>query len=77
VLPLADFNTSYFGVDSTGVAGTNSAKISSVSGAVGSFNPSTVLDITMTADNGTVKALPSALSTDQTSFSDAWYSPGP
>ena len=33
VLPLADFNTTYLGVDSTGVAGTNSAKTSGVSGA--------------------------------------------
>jgi hypothetical protein len=77
VLPLADFNTTSFGVDYTDIAGTNNAVVAGASGPVGSFNPSDVFTITMTADNGAIKALPSALSTDKTSFSDAWYSPGP
>jgi hypothetical protein len=77
VLPLADFITTYFGSDYTGVSGTNDAVVASGSGPIGSFNPSDIFAITMTDDNGMVKALPSALSTDKTSFSDAWYRPGP
>jgi hypothetical protein len=77
VLPLADFNTTSFGVDYTDIAGTNNAVVAGASGPVGSFNPSHVFIITMTADNSAIKALPSVLSTDKTSFSDTWYSPGP
>lgn len=77
VLPLADFNTTSFGLDYTGVTATNDAVVAGVSGSVGSFNPSDVFAITMTADNGAVKALPSAISSDKTSFSNTWYSPGP
>ena len=77
VLPLADFNTTSFGVDYTGITGTNDAVVVGARGPIGSFNPSDVFTITMTADNGAIKALPSALSSDKTSFSDTWYSPGP
>ena len=77
VLPLANFNTASFGADYTGVTGTNDAVIGNTSGSIGSFNPSDVFTITMTADNGATKAQPSALSTDQTSFTDNWDSPGP
>jgi hypothetical protein len=78
VLPLADFNTVSFGVDHTAVKGTNDAVIGDASGPIGSFNPSNVFTITMTTDKGgATKAQPSALSTDKTSFTDAWYSAGP
>ena len=72
VLPLADFNTSSFGVD-----GTNDATIGNTVGAIGSFSPSDVFAITMTADNGATKAQPSPLASDKASFIDTWYSPGP
>jgi hypothetical protein len=77
VLPLANFNNASFGLDNTNVLATNNAVVGGASGPMGSFSPSDVFAITMTADNGAIKALPSALSSDETSFTDAWYSPGP
>jgi hypothetical protein len=77
VPPLADFNNAGFGVDNTGIISTNNASIAGATGPIGSFNPADVLAITMTADNGATKALPSALSTDKTSFTDMWFNPGP
>ena len=78
VLPLADFNTIYLGSDYTGQADTCSATVGSATGPIGlpAFNPN--LDsITMDTNAGVVKAAPSALSTDGTSFAIAWMNPGP
>jgi hypothetical protein len=69
ILPLADFGTVLFGKDSTGIAGTCSAADSSAHGPIGSF--STIEEITM-EKNSVKEAIPSALSTDGTSFSVNW-----
>jgi hypothetical protein len=71
-LPLADFGTVLFGDDSTGVSGTNYATDSTTSGAIGAF-PS-IEEITMATSGGTKEAVPSALSSDGTSFSVTWAS---
>ncbi len=76
ILPLADFGTVSWGVDYTGVSGTNYATIGGVTGAIGSFG-SNVQQITMVTASGTVKASPSSLSTDGTSFTVTWSSAGP
>lgn len=78
VLPLADFGTVNFGLDATGVASTCYATVSGVTGPIGSFTSSSVHSITMVNSAGTqTKASPSALSSDQTSFSVSWASSGP
>lgn len=76
ILPLADFGTVSLGADTTGVASTCTATVGGVTGAIGSFG-SNVQSITMVTSSGAVKAQPSALSTDGTSFSVTWKSAGP
>lgn len=76
ILPLADFGTVSFGADTTGVASTCTATVGGVSGAVGSFG-SGVQSITMVTSSNAIKASPSALSSDGTSFSVTWKSAGP
>ncbi len=76
ILPLADFGTVSFGVDTTGVASTCTATIAGATGAIGAFG-SSVQSITMVTSTGAVKASPSSLSTDGTSFSVSWKSAGP
>lgn len=76
ILPLADFGTVGFGTDSTGVGSTCTATIGGVSGTIASFGTN-VQSISMVTSSGAVKASPSALSTDGTSFSVAWKSSGP
>jgi hypothetical protein len=76
VLPLANFGTSYFGVDATGVASTSYAAIGGLSLSIGSFG-SSLQSITMVTKSGAVKAQPSALSSDGTSFLVTWKSSGP
>ncbi len=76
ILPLADFGTVNFGADTTGVASTCTATVGGVSGAIGSFGAN-VQSITMVTSSNAVKAQPSALSTDGTSFSVTWKSAGP
>lgn len=70
MLTLADFGTSVFGKDSTGIAGTNTATLGTQTGPIGSF-PS-FFQITMVDSSGNPKAVPSILSSDETSFSDTW-----
>jgi len=72
VLPLADFGTVLFGEDSTGIGGTNYATDSSTSGPIGSF--SNIEEITMESLRRAKEAVPSALSSDGTSFSVTWFS---
>ncbi len=76
ILPLANFGTAYYGQVNTGVLSTCYATINGVTGSFGSFG-SNVQQITMVAYDGSVKAQPSALSTDGTSFSVTWKSKGP
>jgi hypothetical protein len=76
ILPLADFGTVLFGTDSTGVNFSCYASISGKIGSIGSFG-SAVQQITMVTKSGAVKATPSALSTDGTSFSVQWVQSGP
>jgi hypothetical protein len=71
VLPLANFGTVQFGYDYTAISGTCYATIGGTSGAIGSFG-SSVQQITMVTSGGTVKALPSALTSDGTSFTVTW-----
>jgi len=73
ILPLADFGTVFFGKDYTKVKGTNNATDSSISGPIGKFG-SNVQSITMVSSGGADEAVPSALSTDGTSFSVEWVS---
>ena len=70
ILPLTNFGTALFGKDSTGVAVTNYATLGGATKPIGKF--STYYQITMVDNSGNPKAVPSALSTDLTSFSDQW-----
>ncbi len=76
VLPLANFGTVSWGYDNTNVANTNYATISGTTAAIGSFGAA-VHQITMVTSGGAVKASPSALTSDGTSFTVNWVSSGP
>lgn len=76
ILPLADFGSVSFGVDTTGVASTCTATVGGSTGAIASFGTG-VQSISMVTSSGALKAQPSSLSTDGTSFSVTWVSPGP
>jgi hypothetical protein len=77
ILPLADFGTSAFGFDNTADVGTCDATIGGGAAApIGSFGAN-VQEITMVTSSGAVKAQPSGLTTDGTSFTDTWVSAGP
>jgi hypothetical protein len=78
VLPLADFNFVDFGYDYTGIANTSVATMGGKNGVLGSFGAN-LKTITMVSeqDGTTIKAQPSALSQDGTSFFDTWHSSGP
>jgi hypothetical protein len=73
VLPLSDFGTVHLGDDYTGVAGTNEATDSSVSGAISVFG-SDVYESVMVSSKGTDEAVPSALTSDGSSFEVVWDS---
>lgn len=77
---LSNFGTVGFGQDLTGltVRINCAATIAGVSGPIGSFG-SSVQQITMVSqsNHSVVKAQPSALSEDGTSFTATWISPGP
>jgi hypothetical protein len=72
ILPLADFGTVDFGEDYTNISDTNDATETSESGAIGSF--STWEEITMVSTKSVDEAVPSSLSSDDTSFTVAWKS---
>ena len=77
ILPLADFGTVNFGSDYTGVPSTNYATIGNHFAPIGTLaglGGVTVYSITMVNRNGSLKAAPSGLSTDDTSFSVTWDS---
>ena len=77
ILPLANFGTVSFGFDSTAVAGTDRATIGGTSGDLGTFTAAVAITMVSQANSSTVKAQPSAISTDGTSFSVAWKNAGP
>jgi hypothetical protein len=79
ILPLADFGTSLWGLDYTGLLNDGcSATIGGVNGTIASSFPgSTSEQITMVTNSGVTKALPSNLSSDGTSFSVMWEATGP
>jgi hypothetical protein len=72
VLLLSDFGTAKFGSDYTATSGTNDAKDSTTSGPIKDFGKN-VHEIKMVVSGGTpVKAQPTALTTDGTSFKVSW-----
>lgn len=73
ILPLADFGTVDFGQDYTDIKPTNDATDSSTSGPISKFG-SAVNSITMVSSSDALEAVPSALSSDGTSFTVAWES---
>jgi len=77
---LSDFGTAGFGSDNTGItAAVNCAvTMNGVTGTLGSYG-SAVQEITMVSQSNpsVVKALPSAISTDGTSFTVEWMNAGP
>lgn len=76
VYPLPDFGTALFGEDSTGIASTNFARDSSHFGAFNTFPSANVYAITMVnASTSANEAVPSAPSSDGSSFSVQWVSP--
>ena len=75
ILPLADFGTVQFGQNYTAVAGTNFATVGGSTHALGSFGSN--VSITMDTKDGTIKAQPSGLTNDNTSFTISWLSAGP
>ena len=70
VLALADFGTVDYGEDYTSIPTTCYATLSGQSGGIGSFSSYEV--ITMESNRGAKEAVPSALSSDGTSFSVTW-----
>jgi hypothetical protein len=74
ILPLSDFGTVYFGDDYTGVASTNDATDSSVSGAIGKFGSNIYESIMVNGNTGANEAVPSSLTSDGTSFDVVWDS---
>ncbi|HXW89889.1 MAG TPA: G1 family glutamic endopeptidase [Terriglobales bacterium] len=73
ILPLSDFGTASFGEDYTDVSDTNFATDTSTSGVISAFG-SDVQEIIMVSSSGSEEALPSALTSDGTSFQVAWKS---
>jgi hypothetical protein len=76
VYPLPKFSTALFGKDSTSVANTNNATEASHHGAFNTFPSADVFAITMVNATTTAsEAVPSAPSSDGSSFSVQWVSP--
>lgn len=74
ILPLSDFGTVDFGDDYTGVSSTNDATDSSVSGAISAFGSDVNEAVMVNGSTGADEAVPSALSSDGTSFTVKWDS---
>jgi hypothetical protein len=71
ILPLANFDIAYYGVDYTKIASTSYATINGVTAALNSFG-SSVYELVMVTSSLNVKAQPSAITSDETSFSVTW-----
>jgi hypothetical protein len=74
ILPLSDFGTVDFGQDYTDVSDTNDATDSSVSGPISDFGSDVFESIMVNGNTGADEAVPSALSSDGTSFTVKWDS---
>jgi hypothetical protein len=77
ILPLANFGTAYFGDDYTVGRFTDvfcSATVDGTTGAIGAFGTA-IQQITMVDSGGGVRASPSALSADGSSFTVTWEAP--
>ena len=77
VYPLANFGTNLWGKDHTNLTGTNDATISGVTRVMGKFTNLTLDEITMVSSTNAIKARPSAISSDGSSFKVVWKSAGP
>ena len=77
ILPLANFGTVVFGLDNTGVSGTDTATVSSTTSGIGNFSTAVSINMVGVHNAALTKASTSTLSTDQTSFSVAWKAAGP
>jgi hypothetical protein len=73
IYPLSDFGTASFGEDYTDVNDTNYATDKAVTGPISDFG-SKVEEITMVSSKSKTEAVPTALTTDGTSFKVAWKS---
>lgn len=73
-LPLADFKKVEFGVDYTGVSGTNDATDASASGPIRAFQPYIFKLVLVTEKDSMPEATPSKISKDGTSFDVVWKS---
>lgn len=71
VLPLADFVTANYGFDKTGIKNTSYASDKAVTGPISDFG-TRVEEITMETTSLIKKAVPTALTTDGSSFTVAW-----
>jgi hypothetical protein len=76
VLPLADFTSVSNGYDYTAQSATCDATVGSTNAPIGNFGSNSV-QIAMVSSSGATKSQPSALSSDNSSFIDTWYSAGP
>lgn len=76
-LPLADFISASFGDNYTSVGGTSFATVRGSTQPIGPLSSGNVDQITMIGKSGAIKAQPSALASDNASFSDSWISEGP
>lgn len=74
ILPLADFGIVDLGDDYTGVASTNDATDSTVTGPISDFGSNVFESIMVNGSSGADEAVPSALSTDGSSFTVTWDS---
>lgn len=77
VYPLADFGTVLWGKNHTHLNGTDEATISGSTHLMGRFTNLTTDVVTMVSSTNATKALPSAISTDGSSFKVVWKSAGP
>jgi hypothetical protein len=72
IQPLSDFGTVLFGKDSTSVPETCYATMDGQTGPISSF--ANIYEITMVSLGGATESVPSALSSDGSSFSAMWVS---
>jgi hypothetical protein len=74
ILPLSDFGIAPFGWDYTGMNDTNYATNSSVTGPISDFGGSVQAITMVNGSNDADEAVPSALTTDGSSFTVIWKS---
>jgi hypothetical protein len=74
ILPLADFGIVDLGDDYTDITSTNDATDFSITGPIGSFGATVNEAIMVNGTTGANEAVPSALTTDESSFTVTWDS---